>query len=466
VKANKSVWLVTHSFPPNAEVGGLRTLGLCRCLSNHEWRVNVLCAEPKTARCDTSLLQKIPYGVNVIRTNWIDLPVSAARAINCLRSKQTQSESLTGVLVSSGQMRKSRQSTLKLVIDWLSWWLHVPDGRSGWFIPALFTGMRRIFREPPQMIFSSAPSWTGHLVGYVLSLATGASLVLDFRDPWCGSAFRSIPYRAHRMATEFLERIVVQRAIHVTCAWDGIRRHLLQRYPELEERITTVLNGFDPSDLALLDRKNLSDGHCVFLHVGSFYGPRSPIPLLAALRLMANSGKSEIADTRFLFLGHPKYNEQPLQDIVDEFGLREQVLVLPTVPQREALAYLKGSHVAMLFGQSGCDELASIPAKTFEYIGLEKPVLAVGCGDEVCGILEAGGCPVWRVNSIQPEEIAQRIAEIVLAFRQKRLQSAGIGADQYTRQKMAERIEKILMSVVKMPKKPASNLKSWSTRCH
>jgi glycosyltransferase involved in cell wall biosynthesis len=305
-------------------------------------------------------------------------------------------------------------------------------------------------RGRPAVIFASGPTWTSLLVGYFLALATRAPFVVDFRDPWVGSAFHAKreKYQAHRIAREWLERLVVRKAVHVTCAWEGIRQLLMQRYPKKKEYIATIVNGFSPEDFEGLQDINLFDGCCVFLHAGTFYSHRSPEPLLSALRRMVDTGMPEVEIARFVFLGNPTYNGRPLVDMVKEEGLEEIVYVLPPVPQREALEYLKGAQVAVLFGQSGSDALASIPAKAFEYIGLGKPVLAIGAGDEVCSVLDSGGCPLWRVTLGQESEMMETIKNIVSLFTQKRLPRANSGAYHYTRATMAAKIEQILKDSV------------------
>ena len=72
--------------------------------------------------------------------------------------------------------------------------------------------------------------------------------------------------------------------------------------------------------------------------------------------------------------------------------------IIPPVARREALALTRGASVALLFGQSGYEQLASVPAKTYDYISYGLPVLAIGGGDEVCRIIRDGGCRVWQVH--------------------------------------------------------------------
>ncbi|MDZ7620401.1 MAG: hypothetical protein U1E05_25645, partial [Patescibacteria group bacterium] len=313
------------------------------------------------------------------------------------------------------------------VVDWLSWWLHVPDTRIGWLLPALVAGLREARRARATVIYSTAPCWTSHTVGALLAYCTGLRLVADFQDPWCGSYWRQIPYRAHRCLDEFLERRVVGRASRITCAWDGIRKHLVARYPSRAADCETILNGFDPEEFESLEPVRYDGGRCVFLHAGAFYGPRSPEPLMAALRHLQQQAPEMVNRMHVVLLGPVVYSGRLLDDIAREYGVGDVVTVVPSVPRHEALAWIKGADVSLLFGQSGYDSLASVPAKTFDYVAIGSPVLAVGGGEEVCGILRRGGCKLWTATE-DVAALADILKDIVTEYASIGLPKSGSDA--------------------------------------
>ena len=210
----------------------------------------------------------------------------------------------------------------------------------------------------------------------------------------------------------------------------------------------TILNGFDPGMIDGVDSAVVDDGRCVLLHAGSFYGHRSPTPLLLALQHLHRTWPDEAAKLLVVFLGLPSYDGQPLDELAGKYGVAGSVRVLPPVSGRQAMALLKGSNCALLFGQSGKESLASIPAKAFEYIGAGKPVLAIGAGQEACDVMARGGCRVWRDPGNRPRELASTVAQIV------RLNGSGelpITApahlrSSFTQAHMAGRLEEILLA--------------------
>lgn len=414
--------VVTDLFPPMNAMGVHRSLALCRHLVETGWQVTVLTGRDPPPGCglDEGLVARIPPAARVIRAA---SPDALRAVVHAVKGKGRMGGSAVdrGATAASPPPHQPSPSRWRRATDWASWWLHVPDMRTGWLFPALGAGLREARRRRPAVIFSSAPAWTSHLVGAALSWLLDVPLVADFRDPWCGSAWHQVPYAAHRRVDEWLERAVVRRAARITCAWDGIRRHLAERHPGRADRIQTVLNGFDPQEIERASQERLDDHRCVLIHNGSFYGPRSPLPLFNALRRLQADAPSEAEQVLVFLVGLPTYRRVSLAALAKEHGVEARVRVIPSVPHQRAMAMLKGAHVALLFGQSGHGSLASVPAKVYEYVGARKPVLAVGAGTEACEIIRRAGHPLWAVDEQDVGGLADALREIVAAYRQNRL---------------------------------------------
>ncbi len=440
--------ILADVFPPLPAVGVHRTVALCKHLAERGWGVTVITARPGAgATLDDGLLDGVPEEVRVIRTVSPDM-LGIVTGILRRRRKEDSSEQ-TGVAAEAGRSSGHRPSLFRRMIDWLSWWLHVPDRTIGWLVPAVLAGLREAGRHRPDVIYSSAPMWTSHLAAGVLSRLLRVPWVADFRDPWCGSQWREIPYRLHRKADDVLEHLVIRQASRITCAWDGIRKHLVSRYPAKAQDITTILNGFDPEQIDSVSPVSLDSGRCVLLHAGTLYGPRSPIPLLEGLRCFRKESPAEAGRLIVIFLGIPTYNGQPLGDLAREYGVDGLVRIMPPTTHRKAIAYLKGADVAVLFGQGGEASLAPVPAKVYEYIGAGKAVLAIEAGQEAVEIMRRGGCRLWCASE-GAESVAKSLAEILSEFDRCSLQrqSDPSTREAFTRVRMAERIEEVLREAI------------------
>jgi len=451
----RSAILISKAFPPETLVGVHRPTGLCKHLVQKGWRVTVLAASPsRNAALDPNLLGKVPAKAKVVRTPCPELAAATARAFNRVAFWRTPG----GVRPPSAGGRGERPSNacwrpkgLAYVVDWLSWWLQMPDTNVGWLIPAVWAGLREACRCRPDVIFSTGPVWTSHLVGLTLCRLLRVPWVADFRDPWCGSAFREFPCVAHRRVNSLLEKWVVGRATAITCAADGIRRRLAAAHPETAGAMRTVLNGFDREQLDAASPVRLDSDRCVLLHSGTFYGPRSPVPLFEAVRQLHKGCPGIAKRLHVVLLGEPTYGGRPLEDIVHEHALASVVCVVPRVLHQEALGILKGANVALLFGQGGEeDELKPVTAKVYEYIGVGKPVLAIGAGTEALDVMRRGGCRVWAAKDSEPQEIASALKEIAEEYARGRLRDADNAAARlaFARSRMAEELTAVLVGAM------------------
>ena len=72
----------------------------------------------------------------------------------------------------------------KRLSNWVRLNLFVPDAKIGWITYAVKQGKKIIDEEKPDIIFSSSPPPTVHLIAKKLAKWSGIKWVADFRDPW------------------------------------------------------------------------------------------------------------------------------------------------------------------------------------------------------------------------------------------------------------------------------------------
>lgn len=446
----RSIYIVADYFPPMSAVGIHRTLALCRHLVERRWQVTVISARPTGKEAlDYGLLKQVPPEVRVLRAPSPDIVSLAGRMLRGKGRGEKPAREANPEGISGEAAPAPFRNLWRQWANWLSWWFHVPDHRAAWILPAVLMALKQPRRGKVDIVFSSAPMWSSHVVGAMLARALRAPLVADFRDPWCGSAWRDIPWKTHQFADQRMERFVVSASSQITCAWEGIRRHLAGRYPDRCNSMHTILNGFNPAEVDAIEPVRV-DPKCVLLHVGTFYGHRSPLPLLGALRHLRQETPQEADGLKVVQMGSPVYDGRPIEDLAREYGVAEQVRVLPARPHHQALAALKGADVAMLFGQSGNEQLSSIPAKAYEYIGAGKAVLAIGAGEEVLNVLSRGGCRVWAGEGNDSARLAGTLRQILRRHREKDLASATPtpARMEFTQSRMAQRLEKVFLGVL------------------
>lgn len=394
----RHVLVVAYSFPPHGAIGTMRTLRVVRQLHAQGWQVTVLTGSPShylpQTPVDMALLARVPHAVRVVRagawhawSRWTDALIGALRrgATGSVSSAPAAAGSPRPTQPRTGLA--ARLATVRNTIDAL---LSIPDGESGWFVPACMKGLVASLKDGrPDVVYSSSPAWTGQLVAYVMAILLRRPWVADFRDPWARAPWRGDRLEAASSAARFLENKVVRRANCVLFAARGNKEEFSTHYGEpTASKFHFVSNGCDPSEFEGLSGPATTKGPFVLLHAGSLYGGRSPLPVLNAVATAIREGTLDPATFRIHFLGFVGLRGLDLQAACEGLGLQGIVEFLGSVPREQSLAAM-ASASALLLLQPG--HTVSVPGKLFEYLATGRPILAVAEEGEISEIVRSSG---------------------------------------------------------------------------
>ncbi len=413
----KRVLLIAYHFPPVAGSSGvLRTLKFARYLPESGWQPSVLSVHPRAyERVSDGQLAQLAA----------DLPVVRAFALDAARH-----------MALAGRYPR---------------WLALPDRWVSWLLGAIPAGLKMIRTQRPQVLWSTYPMPTAHLVGLLLHRLTGLPWVADCRDSMWDETFPADPRK--RRVHDWIEQRTVHAARRVVFTTPGTLRMYARRYPELPgERWAWIANGYDEADFQGLPRPphpGPLPGRVLLLHSG-LVDPvdRDPRPLLAALSRLKRSG--EIAPQGLKVLFRASGLEKELRSWSRALEIDDIVEVASPLPYHEALAEM-GEATALLLLQGACCN-HQIPAKLYEYLRAGRPII---------GLTDAGGDSAallreLAADTILPLDDEARIAAAlpgVLA----RLQSGGlpVAADEavalHTRQSRTVELAQLLDRVVLDP---------------
>ena len=391
--------VIASNFPPDASVGTMRTLRLVRHLMDAGWHVDVLTAAAEGFRSgtvvDPALVGKVPAGVDIVRARaW--RPVE--RLVRGFRSKTHSAGNADQAFANQPlspartiPMASRRHSRLKRA---LSACTALPDREVSWFVPAVAGGWRAARRRPPDVIYSSGPPFTAHLVGAAVARLTGRPWVADFRDPWARAPWREDRFAFERRTWAILERWVATRAAAVIFATNANRQDFSRQYgPSVARRFHVVPNGCDVSDFDGLARHpEAPQGPIVLLHAGSLYGARNPAPLFRAVSRMIASGVADMDRFRIRFIGRVGIPGIDLIALARNLSLERVVEFVAHMPRRAVLQEMLDA-AALLIVQPLTT--VSIPAKLYEYMAAGRPVLALAeAGGETADLVHRSGAGV------------------------------------------------------------------------
>lgn len=255
---------------------------------------------------------------------------------------------------------------------------------------------------------------SSHLVGLALKKRfPKLPWVASFSDPWTGGIYeRNIPILSAISAR--LEKAVLSSADGFIFPTRELQDFVARQHPgiDIAGRSEIIPHGYDPELYPPAKITSTEDP----IHVrmfGSFYGPRSPQPLLKALNLLT---------------------EQPGQPTfyVEAYGRNGAILLqaLKDYPRLQSIVHHRGEldHVSALSAMADADILMMIdapmpppsifmPSKLADYIGARRPVLAITPAGAAANIVRQIDGQV--ADPQEPESIVEALKEAFLQARQR-----------------------------------------------
>lgn len=375
----KCTLMIAFHYPPLRGSSGLqRSLKFAQYLPRSGWHPVVLSADPR-AYADTSDDQMTDAGA---------LEVHRSFALDTSRHLA---------------LRGRYPALLALPDRWISWWLSA--------VPA---GLRLIRRHRPEVIWSSYPIATAHLIGLTLHRLTGIPWVADQRDPMSEVGYPADP-RTRRLH-QWIEGRIMRHSAAMVCTTPGALRAYRQRFPQVAaDRFRLIENGYDEDSFAAAEAgqapPNTAPGCFRLLHSGILYpSERDPSALFAALSNLLQEGLLGPRNFRLVLRasGHDDY----LRALSARYGIEAIVKLAPALSYRAALAEMLAADGLLLLQASNCNE--QIPAKLYEYLRARRPLLALTdpASDSAACLRAAGIDTIGRLDS------APDIRRALLSFLQ------------------------------------------------
>lgn len=393
----KKVLIITYYFPPSGGAGVQRTLKFVKYLRNFGWEPVVLTAKKADYPAyDESLQSEIPEGVKVYRSRIIE-PYRLYRKFTGRRSAESAD------IATLTLDEKSKRKMSERISEWLRSVFFIPDARIAWLFFATRLGKKILQTEKIDVIFSSAPPYTTHLIGLKLHRHSGLPWVVDFRDSWIGwvSAPQWRPKVCRKIEMR-MEEAVLREGTKILTVSNGVKEDLLSRHPKQDDQRWQILsNGFDLADFENVQPKPKSE-KITITYSGSMYGARNPEYLLQALESLQKKKSGLLAKLQFRFVGRIW---DAILNRIESSAVSGLFEIIPYVPHAESLAYLMGSDILLLIIDDSPANKGILTGKLFEYIGAGKPILALAPEGEAAHLIRSNNlgkvAPPKDVDAIQ-----------------------------------------------------------------
>ena len=381
----KKVLMVAHHYPPDGSSSGvLRPLKFSKYLPQNGWAPHILTLrEALYPVRDPGLLRDIPSEATVHRT----LALDSARHLAV----------------------RGRYLAL----------FAIPDRFVSWVLFGAARGLSVIRKTGIHAIYSTSPPPTAHLIGAVLRAFTGVPWIADFRDPWIEDGIYPRPGTLRYRVEAAMEGMVVRTSNSVLVTTPYFRTELLARYPELPgQKVRVIYNGYDEADFQ--DLPIVGKGaRFEIIHAGLVTPEfRDPFPFMRAVAALISSGDLPREGLQITFLGGGPYVvSADFSHKVKGLDLQSVVQVDDRVPHRQALQRL-GQASALLLLQASDDTRSLIPAKSFEYLRIGRPILALTLEGATADLLHGvEGCYV--VNPADDTGLRHAVKQLYELWRKE-----------------------------------------------
>ncbi len=370
----KSALIIAYHFPPVAVSSGVhRIVSLANAMAGNQWDVTILSASEKTyERTDPDTLKEISPEIRVVRSLAFDTAMQLS-----IKGKYFQ-------------------------------WMALPDNLQSWVLFGVIKGLREIIRKKPNVLISTYPIASAHLIAIILNRITGIPWICDFRDPMAQSGYPADPVKWKIF--NWIEKHASNHALKMVFATPGALAEYKIRYPKVNEQTWSLFtNGYNEKQYHDLEPTQNQDSTVQIIHSGLIYiHERNPRALFEAISTLKSqnffSGRS--VELILRASGH----ETTYASWLNELDIAEIVKLEPPIPYKKAIRETFNAAGLLLLQGKGCNQ--QIPAKAYEYLRAQKPILALTdeAGDTAALLNEN------QIANIAPLDDASAIANAMHDF--------------------------------------------------
>ena len=375
----KKVLIITYYWPPSGGAGVQRWLKFVKYLREFGWEPIVYTPEnAEMPSLDNSLIKDVPEGVEVLKTP-IWEPYDAYKKL----VGQKKEEKINAGFLSEN---KKPKRTEKLAV-WVRGNFFIPDARKFWIKPSVEYLKNYLKDNPVDVIISTGPPHSMHLIAKEIKRSLEIKWVADFRDPWTNIDFYKdlMLSNAADKKHKRLEKEVIQEADVVLSVGATMGKELTELGAKRSEVIT---NGYDIEENV---EPVVLDNKFSIAHIGTMTKSRNPTILWEILSSLAEENEKFKNRLEIKLVGKV---DVTVMDSIEKFNLSSYVRKIKYLPHNEVVLEQRKSHLLLLVINDTPNAKGILTGKFFEYMSSGRPTLCIGPNDgdvaEIMRETEAG----------------------------------------------------------------------------
>ncbi|MBO5980651.1 MAG: glycosyltransferase family 4 protein [Bacteroidales bacterium] len=450
----KRVLIITYYWPPTGGSGVQRWVKFAKYLPAEGWQPVIYTPEnPEQLAVDTSLEAEIPAEVEVLKTHIVE-PYELYKKF--LRKSGHSKE-----VVEVNPVNAQNKSFAQKAAMWVRGNFFRPDPRCLWIKPSVKFLKKYLEEHPVDLIVSTGPPQSMHLIGRKLARETGLPWIADFRDPWT-----KIFYFKHLSMTRLTERWhkkMEKKVLDDASVVVAVSPLVQQEFQAMTQTpVELITNGFDECDF----RNDTVEDDCnevfnansaaggpdkdfVITHTGLFAADGNPTTLWKVLAEKSSKNEDFAKALKIRFVG--KTDEAILESLRSE-GLESYLTDLGYQPHAVAVEEQRKASLLILPLRKEPEYKAVLPGKLFEYLASWRPVLGIGQPDGAMSMI----LNTTKTGVVLDWEDKASLDRFIELCWQNHLKGALTVEDadisQFTRRNLTRRMAQLFDSILKSSK--------------
>lgn len=375
----KRVLIISYYWPPTGGSGVQRWVKFAKYLPQEGWQPVIYTPEnPEQLAVDASLEAEVPAEAEIVKTRIIE-PYELYRKF-LRRSGHGEAA------VEVNPVNARNKSVFQKAAMWVRGNLFLPDPRCLWIGPSVRFLKNYLKDHPVDLIVSTGPPQSMHMIGRRLSLETGLPWIADFRDPWTKIFY--FKHLAMMPSTLKWHQRMEKKVLDDASAVVAVSPLVQQDFQAMTQTpVELITNGFDECDFPegrCEDAIGGPDKDFVITHTGLFAADGNPTILWKVLADKCRADENFGKHLKIRLVGK---TDSQITDSLEAVGLSDNVINLGYQPHAVAVEEQRAASLLILPLRKEPEYKAVLPGKLFEYLASWRPVLGIGQTDGAMSII-------------------------------------------------------------------------------
>ena len=417
------VLIITYYWPPAGGSGVQRWLKFVKYLRDFDIEPIIYTVKnPSYPIIDHSLEKEIPKNIKTLT-----LPIFEPLSLRSIFGGKNKS-------MSAGFL-DANPTFFGKISQYIRANYFIPDTRKFWIQPSLKFLTKFLNKHHVDVLITTGPPHSMHLIGYELKKRFPVKWISDFRDPWTEiDYFHQLPHTKKTISKHFqLEKKVIKTSDAVIVVSHTMKEKFLQFTNEID----LITNGFDDQNINFTQAL---DAKFSITHIGMMNSDRNPTILWQVLE--------EICDTNFEFKKDLKIKLIGKIDavVLDDLNVFDDDIVecIPYVNHQEVVKYQSSSQILLLCINNVPSAKGIVTGKIFEYLQAKRPILAIGPeeGDAAKIITDTNAGVI--IDFDNKVKLKEQLLLLYQKFKNNDLTSDSNGVEPYHRRNLTEKLATVI----------------------